>query len=266
MIPNEAIQELTARLEDEEGFASYYEIQAWLKEKYGIEVAYSTVHGLVKYGLETSPKVVRPVSEKQDPEAVATFKKLAEPLQEVVKPCLTRYERVRYWVQDESRLSIKTWLRRRITRRGIKPRMKTQGQRAGYSLYGAVEVKTGEHFFWEGDRMDKAGFEGFLKEFSERAPKDFHVLQVDNTRFRTSEELALPDNVMLLYQPPYSPEVNPQEQVWAWLKGRMAGELFHTVEELKCRAREILAEAGNQVFQSITHRDFILNALSQASI
>jgi transposase len=80
IISDEAIQELTARLEDEEGFASYYEIQAWLKEKYGIDVAYSTVHGLVKYGLEASPKVVRPVSEKQDPEAVEAFKKTCRTL------------------------------------------------------------------------------------------------------------------------------------------------------------------------------------------
>jgi transposase len=106
--------------------------------------------------------------------------------------------------------------------------------------------------------MNKAGFEEFLKEFAEQAPRNFYVLQVDNARFHTSEELALPDNIMLLYQRPYSPEVNPQEQVWGWLKGKMAGEIFDTVEELKCRAQEILVEAGSQVFQSIAHRDFIL--------
>lgn len=75
IISDEALRDLTARLDNEEGFASYSEIQTWLKEKHGIEVAYSTVHGLVKYGLGASPKVVRPVSEKQDPEAVEAFKK-----------------------------------------------------------------------------------------------------------------------------------------------------------------------------------------------
>jgi transposase len=164
IIPDEVVQDLAERLEDEEGFASVHEIQAWLKKDKGIEMAYSTVHGLVKYGLDASPKVVRPVSEKNDPDAVEAFKKgLAEPLKEIAKPCLTRYARVRDWVQDESRLSIKTWLRRRMTRRGIKPRMKTKGERAGYSLYGAVEVKSGEHFFWEGDRMNTKGFGEFLK-------------------------------------------------------------------------------------------------------
>jgi transposase len=92
------------------------------------------------------------------------------------------------------------------------------------------------------------------------------VLQVDNARFHAAKDLELPDNVMLLYQPPYSPEVNPQEQVWEWLKGKLAGQIFATVEDLKRRASAILANAGNRVFQSITHRDFILDALSQAGL
>lgn len=74
-IPFWVIHELNERLESEEGFGNFVEIQAWLKQQYGIEVAYSTVHGLVKYGLKASPKVVRPFSEHQDPEAVEAFKK-----------------------------------------------------------------------------------------------------------------------------------------------------------------------------------------------
>ena len=75
IIPLAVIEELNARLNTEEGFGSFIEIQTWLKDRYDVEVAYSTVHGLVKYGLNASPKVVRPFSENQDPEAVEAFKK-----------------------------------------------------------------------------------------------------------------------------------------------------------------------------------------------
>ena len=72
--------------------------------------------------MDASPKVVRPVSEKQNEKMVEDFKEnLSNPLKEIVKPCLERYSKVRYWVQDESRLGMRTWLRRRITRRGVKP-------------------------------------------------------------------------------------------------------------------------------------------------
>jgi transposase len=75
VIPRAVIGELDARLGTAKGFGSFVEIQSWLKDEHGVEVAYSTVHGLVKYGLNASPKVVRPFSENQDPEAVDEFKK-----------------------------------------------------------------------------------------------------------------------------------------------------------------------------------------------
>jgi hypothetical protein len=75
VIPLAAVAELDARLGTAKGFGSFAEIQSWLKDEHGVEVAYSTVHGLVKYGLNASPKVVRPFSENQDPGAVDAFKK-----------------------------------------------------------------------------------------------------------------------------------------------------------------------------------------------
>jgi transposase len=168
-VPVEVVEELVIKLETPEGFGSFHEIKEWIKEEHNIELAYSTVHRLVKYDLDASPKVARPFSEKQNPAMVEDFKEnLSKPLIEIVKPCIEKYKQVRYWVQDETSISLKTGLRRRITRRGVKPRIKTTGQRIGYSLYGAVEVKTGENFFWDGDRMNQKGFEEFLKEFSEK--------------------------------------------------------------------------------------------------
>ena len=157
-------------------------------------------------------------------------------------------------------------LRRRVTRCGVRPRVKTKSTRKGYSLYGAVEVRTGEHFFLEGERMNADGFQAFLDGFAEKHPADFHVMQVDNARFHTAGRLELPDNVMLLYQPPYSPEVNPIEQVWAWAKGEIAGEIFETVGDLKHRVNAIIAGAGEAAFKSIVHRQFILDALERACI
>lgn len=114
--------------------------------------------------------------------------------------------------------------------------------------------------------MNTDGFQTFINLFSHKYPLDFHVLQVDNAKFHTSAKLELPHNVMLLYQPPYSPEANPIEQVWSWAKGKIAGEIFETVDKLKDRVNGILADAGNAMFKSIVHREFILSALQRAGI
>jgi hypothetical protein len=39
-------------------------------------------------------------------------------------------------------------------------------------------------------------------------------LQVDNGRFHTSKKLLIPENIILLFQPSYCPELNPIERLW----------------------------------------------------
>ena len=51
---------LRERLNQPEGFASYGEVQTWLKDSYGVQMEYKAVHHLVAYQLGARPKVVRP--------------------------------------------------------------------------------------------------------------------------------------------------------------------------------------------------------------
>ena len=41
-----------------------------------------------------------------------------------------------------------------------------------------------------------------------------HLIQLDNGRLHTGLTLEIPENVILLFQPPYSPQVNPIERLW----------------------------------------------------
>ncbi|MBF2022226.1 MAG: transposase [Hydrococcus sp. C42_A2020_068] len=45
-----------------------------------------------------------------------------------------------------------------------------------------------------------------------------NVLQVDNGLFDRAKRLQIPENIVLLFQPAYSPELNPRERVWEHLK------------------------------------------------
>lgn len=74
-IPQWAQDALNKRLQQEEGFNSYGEICQWLESQQGIVSPYKTVHQLVHYRLKASPKVARPISAKQSPEQVETYKK-----------------------------------------------------------------------------------------------------------------------------------------------------------------------------------------------
>lgn len=73
-IPPQAQAELVEKLANPTGFASYGEIQEWLKTEHQHEISYSGVHKHVHYRLEATPKRPRPVSRDQDPVKVSFFK------------------------------------------------------------------------------------------------------------------------------------------------------------------------------------------------
>ena len=74
-IPEPVLTELRQRLSQPQGFKSYGEIQQWLKEEYGLEIHYKTVHQTVHYKLKAKLKVARPTHLKRDDTAVVEFKK-----------------------------------------------------------------------------------------------------------------------------------------------------------------------------------------------
>lgn len=74
-LPPEVLKTLEERLQQPEGFESYEDIQIWLQETYGIELCYSTVHGIVHTRLKARPKVVRPQSVKRDESQAIDFEK-----------------------------------------------------------------------------------------------------------------------------------------------------------------------------------------------
>jgi hypothetical protein len=49
------------------GFASYVALQQWLREEYGLEVSYKTLHGIVRYQLKAKLKRPRPRHAKKTP-------------------------------------------------------------------------------------------------------------------------------------------------------------------------------------------------------
>jgi transposase len=176
------------------------------------------------------------------------------------------FKRLRYWCQDETRFGLKTIQRRRLTLKGIKPVGKVQWQYKTFYLYGVVEPKSGESFFFEFCHLDTICFEKFLELFSEAYPEDLHIIQVDNGSFHSSLQLHIPDNIILLFQPSHTPQVNPIERLWEEIKEELSWELFDNLEALKVAVEKILAKLSQKVIASVTGWDFILEALSVSGI
>ena len=52
----------------------------------------------------------------------------------------------------------------------------------------------------------------------ELQPLDHAVLIMDQAGWHKAKKLLVPDNITILYLPPYSPELNPVERLWAYMR------------------------------------------------
>ena len=73
----------------------------------------------------------------------------------------------------------------------------------------------------------------FLEQVSQTFSKHFIVMQVDGAGWHHAHELVIPENIRLIEQPPYSPEVNPVEHLWDELREKyFHNRVFPSLEEL----------------------------------
>lgn len=77
-----------------------------------------------------------------------------------------------------------------------------------------------------------AAFQFFLDQFSLQNPDEFKIMVLDNGAFHKAKSLIIPANIALVFLPPYSPELNPAEKIWAKLKRTFTNRLFNSLEAL----------------------------------
>jgi transposase len=85
------------------------------------------------------------------------------------------------------------------------------------------------------------------------------ILIVDGAGWHGSDALVVPDTISLLKLPPYAPELNPLENVWAFLRAnKLANRLYDTYQAIVdacCEAWSDFIKAPNLV-KSITDRSW----------
>lgn len=261
----EVWEALQARLAQPQGFASYGQIQKYREEEHQVQLAYSTVHALVRYKLKAKPKTPRPSHKKKDPEQVEAFVRtfaaqVAEAKAAAPPPREGAFQRVRLFAGEESRLGLLPILRHRITLKGVQPIAPVAHRFDFLYLYGAGEPLTGESFFLECPALNALYFEVFLHQLARAYPDDLLLVTVDNSQAHKAACLTIPPNVRLLFFPPYAPEVNPIERLWRAIKDVLADARPDTLEELSALVTTILKGYAPQDIQALTSYSYFVQA------
>lgn len=112
--------------------------------------------------------------------------------------------------------------------------------------------------------MDSRIFEAYLQGLSRKRPDEYKILVIDNAGFHSTKNIQVPDNIHLLRIPPYSPELNPCEQVWQWIKKRFANKSFPNMSELSQWLQKTVREMDRELIKSITSNHHYKKAFNDA--
>jgi transposase len=175
--------------------------------------------------------------------------------------------RARIFFEDETRIGLMVILRRVLTIMGVKPVSNFQHRFENFYVYGAVEPSTGERFFLELPYLNSDMFQIFIDEFSKKYGDTINIMVVDNGRYHIARALEIPRNVEFVFLPPYSPELNPIERLWQFIKDKLASVgVFKNLEEVQKKVEDILSRLTSSEVQSITGYQYIMNVINALSI
>jgi transposase len=99
-------------------------------------------------------------------------------------------------------------------------------------LFGAFSPINGNSLLLEMPYCNTDTFQIFLDNLSELNKEEFKIVILDNGAFHKARRLMIPPNIGLIFLPPYSPELNPAEQIWRILKKTICNKAFTSLDAL----------------------------------
>ena len=226
-------------------------LREMINRERGIKLSKSSVSRLLKH-LGLSPQ--RPIyqSYQQDEKKVEQY--VADTFPDIARRAKETGAQI-YFV-DES--SIRSDAHRGLTwgRKGETPVVKDSGGRFGLSVISGVTPRGDMRFSFIEGTMNSTRFIQFLKQLRGDAGKPVIVI-IDNARYHHSKEtqafIAAQEGsdqgtITLVFLPAYSPELNPDEQVWNHMKARLGKLPIASKEAMKRSVLSILRSIQKSIF------------------
>jgi transposase len=193
------------------------DIRRILEHEFGVLMSLQAVYDLLQR-LGYSDLMPRPQHEDANPEVQAFFKEIVvEQIDAIAQQHPDRELRV--YFEDEARFGTQGTITRVWAPKGSRPRAVRQNGREWLYVLMAVCVGTGAASALIMPELNTGVLNLFLEQFSRELPTGVHAVLIwDGAGYHTSGDLVVPSNVSLIQLPPYSPELNPVENLWHYLR------------------------------------------------
>jgi transposase len=138
------------------------------------------------------------------------------------------------WFMDEARVGQKGRTGYQWWIKGERPRGLCDQRFESTYIYGAVRPATGEDFALVLPDVSIGTMGLFLDRFAATlAPNTQAVLVLDRAGWHRSRRLRVPENITLVPLPAYSPELNPVERIWLYLREEFLTHcVFNSMDEI----------------------------------
>ena len=193
------------------------DVRRLLEQEFGALMSLQAVYDLL-HRLGYSSLMPRPQHEDSNPEVQAFFKEIVGEQIDAIAEAHPE-EEVRVYFEDEARFGTQGTITRVWAPKGSRPRAVRQNGREWLYVLMAVCASTGAASALIMPELNAGVHNLFLEQFSRELPAGVHAVLIwDGAGYHTSGELVVPANVSLIQLPPYSPELDPVEDLWHYLR------------------------------------------------
>jgi transposase len=235
------------------------DVRRILEREFGVMMGRQAVYELL-HRLGYSSLMPRPHHEEANPEVQEFFKEIVVEQIEAIAAGHPG-EEVRVYFQDEARFGTQGTIARVWARKGSRPRRVRQNGREWLYVLMAVCAATGMASALIMPELNTAVVNRFLEQLSRDLPAGVHAVLIwDGAGFHSGKGLVVPANVSLIRLPPYSPELNPVENLWHYLRSHHWSnreyEGYKGLQEEAIRSvRAVCQDAGK--LKTICNADYI---------
>jgi transposase len=174
-----------------------------------------------------------------------------------------RGRRLRIMFADEARFGRINRPRPCWAPTGTRPEVASQLIREYIYLYGAVSPKDGTCIYLIMPTSNTACFQVFLNVLARKFARQDILLVLDGAPNHRCGDLALPDNIALLFLPPYSPELNPKENLWDEIREKIfKNYALKSIDAVRAKLKQAIlyVERNPKTVKSITSFPYIVKS------
>ena len=137
---------------------------------------------------------------------------------------------------------------------GVRPLANYQHKFENTYLWGSYSPMTGDGLVWEIDGVDSKIFEHYLRALSGFRPRECKVVVTDDASFHSTKNIEVPENIYLLNIPAHSPELDPCEQIWQYIKKRYKNKTFQDMQALRQWLWDTACDMDRDLIRSIVSK------------